>query len=110
MRRGAPDGLPAEAILRLNLLTSALLTVTVGVGLVGYALATGRPTLLALLPLAVWIAAEKNGDVWLSLATADGRSHLATASILIRPSAVGTSGQVTSWAPSLATRSASTVG
>ncbi len=82
--RGAPDGLPAEAILRLNLLTSALLTVVVGVGLVGYALASGRPTLLALLPLAVWIAAEKNGDVWLSLATAAGRSHLATASILIR--------------------------
>ncbi len=82
--RDAPGGLSAAAILRLNLVTSALLTVGVVIGLAAYALVTDRPALLALLPLAGWIAAEKNGDAWLSLATASGRSHLVTWSILIR--------------------------
>jgi O-antigen/teichoic acid export membrane protein len=73
-----------STILRLNLLISGGLTIAVGVGLTVLALTTSRSGLLMLLPLAVWMAAEKNGDVWLSLATAAGRTHLVTVSLLVR--------------------------
>ncbi len=72
-------------ILRLNLIISTGLTVVVAAGLALLGLLLSEETvLLTLIPLAVWMAAEKNGDVWLSLATAAGRTHLVTLSLLLR--------------------------
>lgn len=74
----------AGVILRLNFLISTGLTMGVAVALTALGLSTSWPGLLMLVPLAIWMAAEKNGDVWLSLATAAGRSHLVTVSLLVR--------------------------
>ena len=76
------DSSVTAGILRLNFLTSgALLFCTAaGIGI----LSINSKEYLALLPLAIWIAAEKNGDVWLNVAIADGRTHLSAASLMLR--------------------------
>ncbi len=71
-------------ILRTNSRTSVLLAVLSVTGLVALAAATHHPVLYMLVPLGIWVAAEKNGDLWLNLATADGRTQVSAVSILLR--------------------------
>ena len=71
-------------VLRLNLLTSGVLAVCAVTVLAALSGATSNTTFLFLVPLGVWLAAEKNGDVWLNIATADGRTHLSAVSVVLR--------------------------
>lgn len=71
-------------ILRTNAATSvglAVLAVAV-LGVLGTT--TGSSALHGLIPLAIWVAAEKNGDLWLNLATSEGRTQVSALSILLR--------------------------
>ena len=70
-------------ILRLNSMTSCALCLFTAAGIGVLGLYRSEEYIL-LLPLSIWIAAEKNGAVWLSLAIADGRTHLSAISLLLR--------------------------
>ena len=83
-RSSDPETALTGPVLRLNLITSVVLAscaVTVLAALFG---ATSNSTFLFLIPLGIWLAAEKNGDLWLNIATAEGRTHLSAVSILLR--------------------------
>lgn len=69
--------------LRLNGRISTVLAVAFAVGLcVAGSLYDSR--LFNTLPLAIWIASEKNAETWLGIAVADGRTGLNIGSVLIR--------------------------
>ena len=71
-------------ILRINALTNLAVLLMSATSLATLAIATDSATLFNCLPLALWFASEKNGQVWLGFATADDKAHLATLSLLIR--------------------------
>jgi O-antigen/teichoic acid export membrane protein len=68
--------------LALNARLSLALMLLSAVGLL--AVGTTNATVMATLPLAVWIASEKNADTWLGVAVADGRVHINAISMVVR--------------------------
>ena len=83
-RAEAPDDGRVRAAVVLNRLTTAPLLVTalVAAWLVTAALGDGLGA--AVLPLAVWAAAERNAETVAGVAIADGRASLATANLVVR--------------------------
>lgn len=91
-------------ILQINARTNLAVLLSSGMSLLALAWATSSTTLLHCLPLALWFAAEKNGEVWLGLATAQNRAHLSTLSLLIRRGGALAlfMGLLELWAPTIA--------
>ena len=73
--------------LRLNMLSSLVL-VAVGIGAL-ILFAQLESIFFLMIPAAIWLAAEKNADIWLNISVADNRAaHAAVAIIVRRGSAV----------------------
>jgi O-antigen/teichoic acid export membrane protein len=73
-----------RAILRVNSLTNSALFCTSAIALAGLAIVRSDPDLWALLPICLWCVSEKNCQVWLLWAIAEGRTRLQFQSLLMR--------------------------
>lgn len=82
-RAANPKSPVIAGILKLNDRLSLALSVLVG-ALLGALGAYVDQNYLLLLPLAIWIGAERNADVWLGVAFADGDVRVNVSNILIR--------------------------
>jgi len=82
-RAASPHSGAVRRALVLNDRVSLVLGATAALALLGVGAGLDR-TYLALLPLAVWLAAERNADAWLGVAIADGDARLNVASLLGR--------------------------
>ncbi|WP_179277917.1 lipopolysaccharide biosynthesis protein [Rhodococcus sp. 14-2470-1a] len=71
------------AALRLNLYTSALI-VTVATCLILISAVVIDDVFYALIPISIWVAAEKNADIWLNLSVADNKAGHAAFAIVVR--------------------------
>lgn len=81
-----PQSAVVVAALRFTRLSAGAMALVIGAGIAA-AGALVDPVYFAMLPLAVWAAAERNADVWLSVAFADGDAHLNVLNILGRRAA-----------------------
>lgn len=85
-RAKSPVSGVVTAALRLNNRLSALLAVATVLVVAGGALLVDE-MFWQLLPLAVWVASERNADVWLGVALADGDAKVTTANLVLRRTA-----------------------
>lgn len=74
------------AALHLNDRIAAVVAVSTGLGIAAFG-ATLNSALLPLLPLAIWIAAERNSETWLGVSVADSRASQSTFSLVFRRTA-----------------------
>lgn len=81
-RAASPDSGSISVALRFNAMTSVGMAVLSAAALLG--LGVLNPVFLLLLPLAIWISAERTADVRLSVAFADGDVHVNSLNLISR--------------------------
>lgn len=78
------DSALVSSALKFNDISSSFIAIIVCVAIGISAGVSGNPLLLQLLPIAVWVAAEKNSTFWLHLAVADGKTYVNVLTLTVR--------------------------
>ncbi|PJJ55560.1 O-antigen/teichoic acid export membrane protein [Compostimonas suwonensis] len=78
-----PDSGVVTSALRLNNKLSFVLALVSLAAVIAGAMWVS-PLLWQILPLVIWVAAERNADAWLSIAFVDGQVHVTTLNLVIR--------------------------